>query len=295
MNAHGKGTKDLFTQPDKAPMLAYVQLLRPKNCVMAVLSVVIVALVASELEPDIITSANVLAASLVVFLFTGAGNTLNDYLDREIDSLNHPGRPIPSGNVSPRSAAVFSGLLFAAAVILGLWLSVFCMLLILLNLAIMLAYEFRTKALGLSGNLMISWLTASLFLFGGLAVMDGFPRIMEPVFFMFLLSFLATLGREIAKDIQDMGGDLGRKTLPMRIGPARAGKLASFAFIAAVGLSPMPYLFGMFGFYYVITVLFADAIFIYGANQISRNPGNTSENAKLAMFAALAAFLLGVI
>ena len=276
-------------------MLAYIQLLRPKNSIMAVLSVIIVALVASELEPNIITSTNVVVASLVVFLFTGAGNTLNDYLDSDIDRLNHPERPIPSGNVCPRNAAVFSCLLFAVAVALGLWLSVSCMLLILLNLAIMLSYEFRTKAMGLSGNLMISWLTASLFLFGGLAVLGQFPGIMRPVFFMFMLSFFATLGREIAKDIQDMGGDLGRKTLPMWIGPAKAGRAASFAFIIAVGLSPMPYLFGIFGFYYVMAVLLADAIFIYGANLISRNPGKTSATAKLAMFAALAAFLFGVI
>ncbi|MFO7619162.1 MAG: UbiA family prenyltransferase [Thermoplasmata archaeon] len=276
-------------------MIGTVQLLRPRNCLMAVLSVVIVALVASGLDVSVIPLAPVLAASLVVFLFTGAGNALNDYLDRGIDRQNHPERPIPSGRVTPRAAAMLSAVMFGASVLLGMWLSIYCMLIILLNLAIMLAYEFKAKSLGLSGNIMISWLTASLFIFGGFAVLDIFPSILEPVLFMFLLSFFATLGREIAKDIQDMEGDAGRRTLPMRVGPARAGNAASLAFLVGIGLSPLPFFFGIFGFLYLIAALLADAIFIYGARMISRNPGRASDAAKAAMLVALAAFLLGVI
>ena len=276
-------------------MLGYIALLRPRNCLLAVLSVVTVALVAAGLDPGRIPLAEVLAASAVVFLFTGAGNALNDVLDRDVDRLNHPDRPIPSGLADPNSAKAFSAGLFAASVAVGLWLSLYCMALILLNLAVMLAYEFRAKAAGLVGNAMISWLTSSLFLFGGLAVLDEFPGILEPVMFMLLLSFFATLGREIAKDIQDMRGDIGRNTLPMAVGPEKAGKAASVAFLAAVGLSPMPYIFGTFGLLYLISVLLADAIFIYGAWLISRNPEEAQGRAKLGMAVSLAAFLLGVI
>lgn len=274
-------------------MPGFIQLLRPKNCFMAVLSVLIVALVASNLDFSSIPLLEILAASLVVFLFTGAGNALNDYLDRDIDRLNHPERPIPAGKASPKSAMFFSGFLFGISIIIGLWLSLYCMLLIFINLAIMLAYEFKAKAQGLPGNLMISWLTASLFLFGGLSVLDKYPGIMEPVLFMFLLSFFATLGREIAKDIEDMEGDIGRNTLPMRVGVTNARYVSSIAFLIGIGLSPLPYFFGTFGFFYLIAVLFADAIFIYGACVLSRNPGKTSESAKLAMILSLVAFLLG--
>jgi geranylgeranylglycerol-phosphate geranylgeranyltransferase len=276
-------------------MFGFIQLLRPKNCFMAVLSVLVVALVATGLDVSSVPLVEVLAASIVVFLFTGAGNALNDYLDRDIDRLNHPERPIPAGKTSPKNAIIFSGILFGISAIMGLWLSLYCMLLILINLAIMLAYEFKGKAQGLPGNLMISWLTASLFLFGGLSVLDKFPEIMEPVLFMFLLSFFATLGREIAKDIEDVKGDIGRNTLPMRIGIVNARYVSSIAFLIGIGLSPLPYFFGIFGFFYLVAVLFADAIFIYGACVLSRNPGMTSQSAKLAMFIALVAFLIGVI
>lgn len=276
-------------------MRGYLQLLRPGNCLMAVLSVAIVALVASGLDILSIPLEQVAAAGLVVFAFTGAGNALNDYLDRGNDRRNHPERPLPSGNASPRGAAAMSAALFGVAAALGFWLSLECMLVILLNLAIMLAYEFKAKAMGLSGNLMISWLTASLFLFGGFAVQGSFPDVMVQVPYMVLLSFFATLGREIAKDIQDMGGDEGRVTLPMSIGPRKAGHAASIAFLVAVGLSPLPYIMGVFGFLYLTTVLFADAIFIYAAAILYLNPARTSTAAKLAMMLSLIAFLLGVI
>jgi len=276
-------------------MRGYVQLLRVKNCLMAVLSIIIVALVAAGLDIASMPYNEVLAACLVVFMFMGGGNTLNDILDREIDRRNHPERPIPQGRVSPRAAKAYSAILFAIAVLGGLWLSLWCMLLILLNLGLMLAYEFKLKNIGLGGNLTISWLTASIFLFGGLAIIDYYPHIMEPVLFMFLLSFFATLGREIAKDIQDVEGDEGRSTLPMRAGIPMARQVSALSFIIAVGLSPLPYYFGIFGLWYLIVVMLANAIFIYAASVLSRMPERSQENAKLAMLLSLIAFLAGVI
>ena len=38
-----------------------------------------------------------LLASIAAALVCGAGNALNDYLDIEVDRVNHPGRVLPSG------------------------------------------------------------------------------------------------------------------------------------------------------------------------------------------------------
>jgi geranylgeranylglycerol-phosphate geranylgeranyltransferase len=231
---------------------------------------------------------------LVVFLFTGAGNTLNDYLDREIDKISHSNRPIPRGRVRSRNALIFSGVLFAASVGASLRLNPYCILIVLVNLAIMLTYEFKAKGLGLSGNLMISWLTASLFLFGGMAVYNDYPEILNLVLIILVLSFFATLGREISKDIQDIRGDIGRRrTLPIRIGRKKAGYVAIVCFMLAVVFSPLPYYLKMFGWLYLVIVLVADAIFIYAGASLKRSPKRASNNAKLAMFVALVAFLLG--
>ena len=45
---------------------------------------------------------------------------------------------------------------------------------------------------------------------------------------------LATLGREIVKDIEDVDADFDRNTLPKRIGKRNAGLAGSIAFVAAV-------------------------------------------------------------
>jgi geranylgeranylglycerol-phosphate geranylgeranyltransferase len=274
-------------------MLGYVQLLRPRNCAMAALSVLIVALMASTLEPDALLSGPMLLACAVVVLFTGAGNALNDYVDRETDRVNHPKRPIPRGRASSKGALAFSGALFCLAILLSLWLDMYCIAVVLVNLVVMLGYEYKGKASGLGGNLMISWLTSSLFLFGGLAIRADYPSIMEPVLVLLPLSLFATLGREIAKDIQDVRGDVNRRTLPRVLGVRRARYAADAAFVVAVVLSPLPFLFGHLGWTYLLIVLVADATFINAVRVLGRRPRKAQESAKLAMVVALAAFLLG--
>ncbi len=41
---------------------------------------------------------------IIVSIFMAGGNTLNDYIDRDIDVNAHPERPIPQGIISPRTA-----------------------------------------------------------------------------------------------------------------------------------------------------------------------------------------------
>jgi geranylgeranylglycerol-phosphate geranylgeranyltransferase len=95
---------------------------------------------------------------------------------------------------------------------------------------------------------------------------------MERTYIIALLAFLAILGREIVKDIEDMEGDFDRQTLPKRIGARKAGGIASLSFLVAVALSPIPYFDGTFGIWYLAAVAFADAIFIYCSIVHFENP-----------------------
>ena len=153
----------------------------------------------------------------------------------------------------------------------------------------MVGYEIVLKAEGFAGNLAISWLTGALFLFGGAAVDRlGLAAILAA------LAFLATLGREVIKDVQDVEGDRRtRRTLPMRVGQRNAGLVASGALGTAVVLSPAPYLLDLLSVWYVPVVAAADAIFIYCALIQFENPERGQKAAKLAMIVALVAFLAG--
>jgi geranylgeranylglycerol-phosphate geranylgeranyltransferase len=228
-------------------------------------------------------------ASGVVFLFIIGGNSLNDYLDREVDKLAHPERPVPSGRIRAETARNIAIVAFALSVLLSTLLGDLLSFIIVVGaVVVMLAYELRTKKMGLAGNLSIAFLTGGLFLLGGAIVGH-----IEATLAIAMMAFLATLGREIVKDVQDMSSDFNRRTLPQRIGARKAGMVASAAFLLAVVLSFEPFLAGRFGLAYLATVMLADAIFIYCSMVHFREPKQGQKWAKYGMMAALVAFLLG--
>lgn len=227
-------------------------------------------------------------ASAAVFLFIAAGNSLNDYIDREVDRRAHPNRPIPSGRVRAENAFILSGFMFSLAVGLSLFLDWISLTIVVVALVAMLLYEFNFKRRALSGNLMIAGLTGALFLLGGAVV--GVP---ERTVIIAAMAFLATLGREVVKDMEDMESDFDRRTLPQAIGRRRAGVIGSLAFLLAVALSVEPYLSGYLGVGYMATVAIADGIFIYSSLILFRSPRKGQNWAKVGMLIALLAFLLG--
>ncbi len=143
------------------------------------------------------------------------------------------------------------------------------------------------------GNLSVSYLTGSTFLFGGAAY--GLIGI-EATSVLFFLSMLATLAREIVKAIEDMEGDRkdGAVTLPIRIGERPSAYIASAVGLIAVLLSPLPYITGLFKDSYLLVVGIADIIFLYAVLLIlKKNHSESSKYFKVAMFFALVAFIAG--
>jgi len=287
-------------------MEPHLELMRPLNSAMGAVAVLVGALVA--VGQPLLSSASLLlsvgTAMAVAFLYTAAGNTLNDYYDRRTDRINHRERPIPSKRIGPEAARKLSIALFASGAGLALFigfphLNLGCILLAIVNLLFLAGYEMRLKATGFPGNLTVSWLTASLFLFGGAAAQGELPPTIfpPPVLVLALLAFLSSVGREIIKGIEDVRGDRDRRTLPRVLGVRTSGYLAALWTLFAVGFSVLPvYPLGLFGpERYLPVVLLADGIFIYCILVVFRNPRRASQAAKLAMLVALLAFLVGAL
>lgn len=258
------------------------------NCIMGIVGLLMAVWVAvgpgtaDHLYP-------IAVGSVVVFFFIAGGNSLNDYVDREVDRQGHPERPIPSGRMTPISVLRTSAICFAIALAFSLFIgNVYSFVVVVVAVALILLYELRTKKAGLSGNLTIALLTAMLFLLGG-TIVSGLDR----TYILAILAGSATLGREIVKDIEDMDADFDRNTLPKRIGRRNAAYVGAGAMLIAVCLSPLPYLAGTFGLGYLAAVLVADAMFIYGSAVQFRNPRHGQKLAKYGMLVALIAFLLG--
>lgn len=72
--------------------------------------------VASKSKPGFVQSAGLVGSS--VLLYT-SGMALNDYADRDVDAVERPQRPIPSGRVPAKSALAIGGGLMTSGVVLA--------------------------------------------------------------------------------------------------------------------------------------------------------------------------------
>ncbi len=265
---------------------AFWEILRPFNCIMAGVAAIIGLAIAGSLDPK----AGLLIF-FAVFLITGAGNAINDYYDREIDAINRPKRPIPSGRILPRAAFNYSLTLFAAGCILAGLVNQICLVVAAFNSALLFFYARNLKATPLAGNITVAFLTGSTFLFGGAAAGPaGLLANQVP----FGLSFLASMSREIAKDIEDVEGDRqgGARTLPILAGERPSAALAAGFAVAAVALSYLV----PFGRAYLAIVTVADLFFLLSVLKISKGDAAGSQRAiKKGMAVALMAFLAAAV
>jgi geranylgeranylglycerol-phosphate geranylgeranyltransferase len=232
----------------------------------------------------------------IVYFFMAAGNMMNDYFDRELDKINHPERPIPSGGLQAKDVIITVGLIYLLLILLGILVNLMMLIILVIALMLMVGYEVSLKRQGFIGNITISILVALLFMFGAAAVSE-----FGVVLFLSLLAFLATLTREIVKDIEDIEGDIDRITLPKKIGIKPAGMVAGISMAIAIILSPIPVYqellpvveFTELGIYYLYLILPADILFVVSIAFYTKNPKAASQALKGGMVLALVAFVLG--
>jgi geranylgeranylglycerol-phosphate geranylgeranyltransferase len=267
-------------------VIVFLELMRPANCLMAAVAAIIGLLIAGGRDMQ-----DAILIFLAVFLVTGAGNAVNDYFDRDIDAINRPKRPVPSGRITPRAALLWSLALFSAGCILAGLVNELCMAIAAVNSALLFIYARNLKATPLAGNLCVAYLTGSTFLFGGAAF--GWPGLLANLV-PFSLSSLATMSREIMKDVEDMEGDRigGAKTLPILAGERLSSALALLFSLSAIVLSFQP----AFGNTYLAIVGIADLFLLAAVLKIIKKDASGSQKAlKLGMAIALAAFLAAAV
>ncbi len=240
-----------------ADVRAYIELMRPKNMVLAAVTVPLGALFGLNGTLDTEQISAIVVQILAVLTFMGAGNAMNDIKDAAIDEKAHPNRPIPSQRVTVQGAKKF---------VLVLWLvSITCMMygvwclfqsnsnwwplaaIYLSAVILMLTYDLgpETKSKGLIGNISISLMVAAVILYGA-ATVDSITRL---CLLIAGVVFFTNLAREIVKDCQDMLADEGeRTTLPMKIGVEKARMLAYVLIMAGLVCLYIPYWRGPFDF-----------------------------------------------
>jgi geranylgeranylglycerol-phosphate geranylgeranyltransferase len=265
---------------------AIFELIRWKNGLLAAASVLAASVVASG---RVSFDGPILAGAASVFAVLGAGNALNDRCDAGIDRTNAPGRPIPSGRTKPASALAVSIVLFAAGnAVAALLLPVRSLPYPALNSILLVLYGVFSKRIVFLPNLAVAWMSASVFLFAGAIIGSREPNILV----LAAGAFLTTGSREIFKDIEDMAGDsrAAARTLPLVLGPARAGRIARLALVPALGLLLVPPAMRWTHAAYAVFAVPAFAALISG---FFLSPPRAQRRIKLAMGFVLAAFVTG--
>ena len=251
----------------------WATLFRLGNNLTGVLGVFLGSIIAlGDIPQGILAQITILHASSVLF-FMCSWNALNDIYDFEIDSVNRPDRPLPSGSISLSEAKVATAITMISSILSialcywlisesnsvdGLEVSEWYPSLIIWIMALILLINYevpfglRLKDKGLPGNISISISVGLVVVFGASAVFEPFS---EKAWSLFFVGIFYNTSREIIKDVQDMEGDEGRITLAMRIGPVNARTVAWVISILALASVLLPFAVGVFPPLHVVLVI----------------------------------------
>jgi 4-hydroxybenzoate polyprenyltransferase len=171
-------------------------------------------------------------------VLNAASNALNQIYDIEIDRVNKPKRPLPSGRLSMREAWTFTIAAYLASLALA-WLVApggrhECFWIVVAATIITILYSvppFRTKRLGIWANVTIAVPRGVLLKVAGWSSVKTIVGL-EP-WYIGLIFGLFLLGASTTKDFADMEGDArgGCRTLPIVYGVRRAAWMISPSFV----------------------------------------------------------------
>lgn len=272
----------------------YLSMSRPPNGLLMFLAVVVGSYVASRSLPQLLELS---LSFITAYCLNGSSMVINDIIDKEVDKINDPLRPIPSGRISVKAAIIYGGFLGLAGLFASCITGIGTLIVAIIFYAIANAYNVWLKPLGIIGNVAVSLAVVAPFLYGSVLMLG---TISMKVLILGLLAFLANMGREVIKGMVDIEGDAlrGVASIARIYGSRKAAVIGAGFILTAVILSPLPTFLGMLGWTYLLLVCFADIGFVYSAIKILLNPTHVkARKVKRELLAwmsiALIAFIIG--
>jgi chlorophyll synthase len=163
-------------------------------------------------------------------LVCGTSQAVNDWFDRDVDAINEPQRPIPSGRVPGRRGLHMAIGWTVLSLVVAAWIGAWAFGAAVFGLALAWAYSTpppRLKRNGWWGNTACALCYEGLPWFTGAAIMAQ----SQPggrVLAIALLYSAGAHGIMTLNDFKSVEGDraTGVRSLPVQLGPARAARLA---------------------------------------------------------------------
>ncbi len=294
MKIQGNGVNGYNYGMSVLKVKAIIRLFRPDLSLAAGICVVAGQILAIGKLPPFLTAV---AGFSTAFFISAAAIILNDYFDFEVDLVNAPQRPLPSGLVNKREALWLT----AATSLLGLASALYFGF-VVLGLAIVLwvigvLYNWRFKQSGLPGNLMVCLSVASTFLLGGISAGDFWNGI---IWVFAGMAFFIDLGEEIAGDAMDMEGDRkrGSRSIALKKGKRFATTLSVICWGIVILLGLVPLITGWFGWSYLLFIGITDLLLVFFSYRLLRSKmpeegRNAMRGVYIGATLAVVAFMLG--
>jgi 4-hydroxybenzoate polyprenyltransferase len=233
----------------------YIHLIRPFTMVPPAVAVISGGFMAlgfyNRLALDTFPEGWIRAELIPVFLgaivygfLNGASNAYNQVSDLEIDRINRPERPIPSGRISAKQALIFAFTGYAIGLTIAYIISFAFFVVTAICLLITTLYS--TPPVYLKKRFLLSTATIALcqswlFLLAGWVILP-YANPWEPtIWFIGLVLFILLFGACGTKDFTEVEGDsrYGMKTLPILYGNEKAARITGPFFILPFFLIPV--------------------------------------------------------
>jgi 4-hydroxybenzoate polyprenyltransferase len=200
--------------------------MRPFTLIAPMVGFLSGAIIASGSTPNAYCFVGALSAAIL----NAASNINNQYFDLEIDKVNKPFRPLPSGKISKMATILFAFMLYCISLTLSLFINLHLFFIILITAVITFFYSappLRIKQYPFISNIAIALPRGMLLIVAGWSTVKSVFSI-EP-WFIGLIFALYLTGAATTKDFSDIKGDsqFGIKTLPILYGPEKAAKIIS--------------------------------------------------------------------
>ena len=223
-------------------MLSFIKLIRFPNLIIIILTqyltrfCILQPLLKSQGISLQFSELDFFLLVLSTILIAGAGYIINDYFDLKIDNINKTEKIIIGRKISIKNSIILYVLMNVIAIGVGFYISqkvgnIKYVLIFVFIGFILLFYSAKYKNKFLSGNLIVSFLSAFVIIIvwiyeilalgkNQISIASQWEIMKLLVFGYSIFAFLVSLAREIIKDIQDVEGDrtFGCRTIPVVIG-----------------------------------------------------------------------------
>jgi len=239
-------------------------MMRPINCIITIGAVWVGAWIGQGFT----LSSSLILAGMIGFTTCGFGNLINDLYDIEIDKVNNPLRPLPSGKADKKWVIIMTIGLLAISMIFALSINLIVFLLVFVVSTMLFIYAAYLKKT-IFANAVVSLIAGLSFVLGGIVSRN-------PIcIFPFIFSIFIHMPREIIKDMIDIKGDRENNvsSMPIVFGTEKACAISAFFVGILCILLPLPYIFKVLSIKYMIVVLvFAYPLLIYCLVKLLKRP-----------------------